>query len=215
MLANQSIPRRRGRPPRSLAASQPTREELLRAGVEILTQKGYTATGIDEILRHAGVPKGSFYHYFSSKQAFGHAIIDAYHQYFLRKLQQHLEDPLVPPLQRIKNFIEDARQGMARHRFTRGCLIGNLGQEMSALPDEFRGQLQQVLGAWEQCLEHCLLEAARQRQIADCNNSKELSRAFWTGWEGAVLRARLEQNNQPLDDFSRLFFAALTPPVHL
>jgi len=64
-------PRRRGRPPKEAAGYSETRESLLQAGVEVLTEKGFSSAGIDEILRRVGVPKGSFYHFFGSKEAFG------------------------------------------------------------------------------------------------------------------------------------------------
>ena len=62
----------RGRPPKQIGGQHQTRTALLRAGVEVLTEKGFTATGIDEILRRVGVPKGSFYHYFGSKLSLIH-----------------------------------------------------------------------------------------------------------------------------------------------
>ena len=73
-----TIPRRRGRPPKELAGYSETRESLLRAGVAVLTEKGFSSTGIEEILRNADVPKGSFYHFFASKEAFGLELIDRY-----------------------------------------------------------------------------------------------------------------------------------------
>lgn len=59
--------RRRGRPPRQRDGLTDARELLMRAGLEVLTEKGFSATGIEEILSRVGVPKGSFYHYFDSK----------------------------------------------------------------------------------------------------------------------------------------------------
>ena len=92
--------RRRGRPPRQRGATADARELLLRAGLEVLTEKGFTATGLDEILRQAQVPKGSFYHCFESKEAFGHALIAAYADYFARKLDRWLLDAATPLAQR-------------------------------------------------------------------------------------------------------------------
>jgi len=69
-----------------------TRESLVRAGLVALTEKGFSATGIDEILKAVGVPKGSFYHYFDSKEAFGAELIDRYGQYFARRLERFFAD---------------------------------------------------------------------------------------------------------------------------
>ena len=88
-----------------------------------------------------------------------------YAAYFARKLDRWLLDDNVPPLQRLSNFVEDAKAGMARHAFRRGCLVGNLGQEISALPPSFRQALENILLDWQARLARCLEEAARQGQL--------------------------------------------------
>ena len=206
----ETIRRRgRGRPPKQIDGQRETRSALLRAGVEVLTEKGFTATGIDEILRRVGVPKGSFYHYFKSKDAFGAELIESYAAYFARKLDRWLLDESVPALTRIANFVADARAGMERHGFRRGCVIGNLGQEMGALPEAYRVQLTAVFADWESRLACCLELALADGAIAATADCDRLARFFWIGWEGAVLRAKLELSPAPLDLFANGFFAAL------
>ncbi|WP_227815529.1 acrylate utilization transcriptional regulator AcuR [Nitrogeniibacter aestuarii] len=190
--------RRRGRPPKRLEDHLETREALVRAGLAVLTEKGFVATGIDEVLRQVGVPKGSFYHWFDSKEAFGLAVIDAYGDYFARKLARAFGDDSMPPLERVGAFVDDAAEGMARFDFRRGCLIGNLGQEMGNLPESFRARLRATFQEWETLLEQCLRLARLRGDIhpqADCGL---LARSFWIGWEGAVLRAKLDRGSDPL-----------------
>ncbi|AKH22359.1 TetR family transcriptional regulator [Sedimenticola thiotaurini] len=186
-----------------------TRAALLRTGVEILTEKGFAATGIEQILRRVGVPKGSFYYYFDSKEAFGLELIDSYAHYFARKLDRWLLDESVPALARIANFVADARAGMERHGFRRGCVIGNLGQEMGALPEVYRTRLQAVFADWESRLARCLEDARNEGTIAATADCVGLARFFWIGWEGAVLRAKLELSATPLEIFADGFFASL------
>ena len=78
--------RRRGRP-RKPPSDQTARQELIRTGLVYLTERGYCAVAVDEILRAAGVPKGSFYYHFQSKEDFGGALIDAYNEFFSSKLR--------------------------------------------------------------------------------------------------------------------------------
>jgi TetR/AcrR family transcriptional regulator, transcriptional repressor for nem operon len=202
-------PRRRGRPPKPTDGPLDTRALLLRAGVEALTIKGFSATGIDEILRTVGVPKGSFYHYFASKEAFGAALIDCYAAYFARKLARHLEDQSRTPLARLLAFISDAQAGMAKFDYQRGCLVGNLGQEMGALPESYRAQLGAVFTDWQERLSNCLRAAQEAGEISALADCAQLSAFFWIGWEGAVLRAKLERNPSALEIFSDVFFAGL------
>lgn len=201
--------RRRGRPPKEAHGNFETREALLRAGVEALTEKGFAATGIDGILRRAGVPKGSFYHYFSSKEAFGAELIDRYGGYFARKLDRFLLDESRPPLARLRAFMADAGEGMARYRYQRGCLIGNLGQEMGALPESYRQRLGQVFADWQARVARCLADARAAGEIPAGADCERLAAFFWIGWEGAVLRAKLEGNAAALDIFAAGFLAAL------
>jgi len=201
--------RRPGRPPKDAAGYSETRESLLRAGVEILTEKGFSSTGIDEILRRVGVPKGSFYHFFASKEVFGAKLVERYAAYFAAKLDRFLLDETVTPLERLRNFTNDARSGMIRHEFKRGCLIGNLGQEMGSLPESFREQLKSVFESWQTRVAVCLEEAKKAGEVGVDADSEKLAIAFWIGWEGSVLRAKLDRNTEPLDLFADFFFTAL------
>lgn len=209
MTDSAPVPRKRGRPRKSAAEHEAAQTRLLRTGVAVLTEKGFSAVGIEEILSAASVPKGSFYAFFDSKEAFGHALIDAYDAYFARKLDRWFLDDSCTPLDRITAFVEDAKAGMARHDFRRGCLVGNLGQEMGTLPESFRAHLRAVFDDWQARTACCLRAAQATGQIgaeADCD---ELAAIFWIGWEGAVLRAKLERRPDPLETFARGFFAML------
>ena len=213
-IAAMEIPspkaRRRGRPPKHAEGGRETRELLLRAGLEALTEKGFAATGIDEVLRRVGVPKGSFYHYFESKEAFGAELIERYGAYFARKLERYLTDESLPPLERLRAFMAEARAGMAKYEYQRGCLIGNLGQEMGALPESFRARLNGVFTDWQARVARCLSEAQVAGEISGLANCNQLAAFFWIGWEGAVLRSKLERNSEALNIFADGFLAGLS-----
>ncbi|APE31811.1 TetR family transcriptional regulator [Halomonas aestuarii] len=186
-----------------------TRAALIRSGTEVLTEQGFVVSGIDGILKRVGVPKGSFYYYFESKEAFGRAVMEHYGAYFAEKLDRHLEDATRSPLARIEAFVADATHGMARHDFRRGCLVGNLGQEASGLPEGFRAWLRATLADWQRRLARCLREAQAAGELdpgADCDR---LAEAFWIGWEGAVMRARLERRASPLETFIMTYMEGL------
>ncbi|MBL8561796.1 MAG: TetR/AcrR family transcriptional regulator [Gemmobacter sp.] len=206
------LPRKRGRPRLDPATPGHAREGLLRAGVALLTEKGFSAVGLEEMLAAAAMPKGSFYRYFPSKEAFGLALIDRYDGYFQRKLRRHLEAAERAPLDRLADFIADARDGMARHGFARGCLVGNLGQEMGVLPESFRARIIAVFAEWEALLARCLAEARLTGQLMG-HDPEALAAFFWIGWEGAVLRAKLERSPAPLDAFAAGFFRLISPSV--
>lgn len=206
-----SPPRRRGRPPRQRVDAADTRELLLRAGLEVLTEKGFAASGIDEILARVGVPKGSFYHYFDSKEAFGLALIERYGEFFARKLDRHLCNAALSPLARMQAFVGDAKASMARYDYRRGCLIGNLGQEMGALPESFRLRLRETFEDWQRRTADCLRDAQDAGELSPALDPHQLATYFWIGWEGAVLRSKLEHSPAPLELFAHFFFAGFHP----
>ncbi|WP_166423585.1 TetR/AcrR family transcriptional regulator [Paraglaciecola sp. 20A4] len=200
---------RRGRPPKVARENSDTKAELIRVGLEHLTEFGFASSGIDTILKKAGVPKGSFYYYFASKEAFGATLIAQYDSYFSRKLDLHLLNEEHSPLLRLSHFVDDAAIGMARHEFKRGCLIGNLGQEVDALPVSFRAQISAVFSNWQHKVERCLEQAKANQEISHTADCKALSEYFWISWEGAVSRAKLVQREQPLRLFLHYFLQTL------
>lgn len=200
---------RRGRPPKDPRVHGDTRETLIRAGLELLTSQGFAATGLDTVLKLAGIPKGSFYHYFDSKEAFGRALMDAYDAYFCAMLDRWLLDGTRPALERLAAFVDNAKTGMARYDYTRGCLVGNLGLEVGILPEDYRIRLEAALQGWQLRVRACLAEAQQEGRIAKDADLDALSAFFWIGWEGAVLRARVVRDAAPLQTFFQCFIAGI------
>ncbi|PBI78799.1 TetR family transcriptional regulator [Ewingella americana] len=196
---------RRGRPPRTEREFTDTREALIRSGLEVITETGYLSAGIDTVIKNIAVPKGSFYHYFKSKQDFGMAVLMAYGSFFAHKLDKFLLNTELPPLQRIDDFVAHAGQAMAKFEFRRGCLVGNLLQESPLLPDDFPQTLKAILGEWEIRIAACLEEARQTGDITSTTQTAQLAQIFWSGWEGAVMRAKLFRSADPLNQFWAYF----------
>ncbi|MCQ8876708.1 TetR/AcrR family transcriptional regulator [Pseudoalteromonas shioyasakiensis] len=209
MQTNQQNPPRRGRPPKVVRSNADTRALLISTGLETLTEFGFSATGIDTILKKVGVPKGSFYHYFKSKDDFGLAVVDAYNDYFIAKLTRYLSQPDVPHLERLINFTQSAAQGMQKYDFNRGCLVGNLNQELNHLPDDFKLRLVQSYQQWEFHVQQCIEGAQQQNLVSQEIDAAQMSEFFWIGWEGAVMRAKLNKSSQPLMLYTEMFLRAL------
>lgn len=200
---------RRGRPPKISRDNRDTKAELIRSGLEQLTESGFASSGIDHILKKVGVPKGSFYHYFASKEVFGLAVIESYANYFAKRLDACLLDESYPPLTRLANYVENSKVGMSRFDFKRGCLVGNLGQEVDLLPESFREVLIDIFFSWQLRVAACLKEAQTQGELSATADCELLAECFWVGWEGAVSRARLVQDTKPLDNYFTHYIVGL------
>ena len=183
-----------------------TGETLVRIGTEFLSEKGFGLTGIDEVLRAANVPKGSFYYYFDSKVDFGLAVIDNYAGIWERKLKRLLENPTVPALQRIDDYIAEGISGLERYAFQRGCLIGTMGQEITTLNDAIRDRLLGVFAHWTTAIAACIAKGQERGEIDASLDVDKVSRFFWLAWEGAVLQAKLQRSTQPIQDFRDVLF---------
>ncbi len=203
----------RGRPPKGGLGFDETREALIRCGMELLTEQGFSSTGIDQILKKVNVPKGSFYHYFENKEAFGYVLIESYSNYFIHKIEKHLLNENQKPLTRLDSFMQDAMNGMQRYDFKRGCLIGNLTQEFGCSHEQFRQKLDDVFKRWIQLVANCLEVAKQHKQINKDADTLQLAEFFWIGWEGAVMHAKLSKNKQPMKLFAEQFFNLLTENI--
>lgn len=193
-----------------------TRQQLLTNGTILLSERGFSAVGIERILRETGVPKGSFYHYFDSKEHFALAVLDHYQQAFRRRLNSTLaarvdpDDPASEALTfdvRLARFVQAGMDGLERHGWRRGCLVAALAIEIESLSPDFRSRLEAVLNEWEQTTAVVLQEAGFARAQAE-----SLSVLFWQAWEGAVLRARLQRSGTPLQAFADHFLRCLAHP---
>ena len=98
---------------------------------------------------------------------------------------------------------------MARHEYRRGCLVGNLGQEAGMLPEGFREALEKIFLDWQKRLSQCFAAAQANGELAKNADCDELAAFFWIGWEGAVLRAKLVGNDEPLNTFIRGYLRGL------
>lgn len=208
-MIKNNTPAKRGRPAKSGRDSNQTKQALLQSGLEYFTEFGFASSGIDQILKKVSVPKGSFYHYFSSKEAFGLAVIDEYSKYFAKKLDRHLLNSEASPLTRIENFANDAKAGMERFHFKRGCLIGNLEQEVSLLPQSYHVQLLNIFDVWQQKMADCLYLAQQEKIISVTHDCQPLANFFWMGWEGAIAKSKLTKDTSPIDIFITTFMSLI------
>jgi len=183
-----------------------TRNLIIQTGADLIGTKGFGATGINGILTVAGVPKGSFYHYFSSKNDFGLAIIDTFAEEYDEKLDQILNDSSRSCVDRLRAYFDTGFDNMTSCDCTRGCLIGNLGQELAGQNEMFRVRLDKVFCTWEKRFEHCIAEAQTAGDIDANIDPSDAASILLSGWEGAILRSKVVKSTDPMERFVRVFF---------
>lgn len=184
------------------------RDDLIRVGRDIVVRQGFNATGLSDILAKAGVPKGSFYYYFESKEDFGLAIIADFADEYQKKLEGIFEDEQSSPLTRLRNYFEVGIQEMEASGCKSGCLMGNLAQEMSAQSEVFRDRINQTFTHWETYIASCLQAAQGSGELNNLSKAKtnDLAKFILSGWQGAMLRAKVIRSTAPLKTFIEILF---------
>jgi TetR/AcrR family transcriptional repressor of nem operon len=154
---------------------------------------------VQDITTAAGVPKGSFYNYFESKEAFANEILEEYWLSIETRIAPVLYDARIKPLKRIARFFKGLSEDNAIRSFSYGCLIGNLSLELSNGSEDTRLKLANLLARWERALAECLREAQERGELSAGRNTDELAAILVEGYEGAVMRSKIEQSGAAFD----------------
>ncbi|EGB14035.1 transcriptional regulator, TetR family [Pseudodesulfovibrio mercurii] len=186
--------------------SEDTRQRILEAGAELVHRQGFNNTGLKDILRAAGVPKGSFYFYFDSKEAFGIEMVNHFGAMFRGIIDAALNDSSLTPLGQLRKIFDGFAAHFAAHGYTRGCPIGNLAQEMSDLSEPFRVRLVQAMDGMSSSLAAILDRAKAQGEIPADTNTRETAIFLVEAWHGAIIRMKVTKDGEPLKLFSRFIF---------
>jgi TetR/AcrR family transcriptional regulator, transcriptional repressor for nem operon len=182
------------------------RERLLEAALDEFHRHGFNGCGVKDITEAAGVPTGSFYNHFVSKEALALETISRYGQ--SRRLDM-LADSTQDPLTRLRAHFEFLREELQRSGFTRGCMFANFGNEMAGHSVAVRAAVEAGLSRWSGAVAAVLREAQESRSLPAGEDVERCGRFLVDAWEGAVIRARVTQSSAPLDDFFAVAFDAL------
>jgi TetR/AcrR family transcriptional regulator, transcriptional repressor for nem operon len=185
------------------------RGRLLQAGLDVVHARGFAASGVKDITDAAGVPKGSFYAYFPSKEAFGAALLDHYWSDIRTRLLPLL-DADGSAEQRITRFFHALADEHEAGDFLLGCLIGNMSLELGGSSEPVRSELVRILDGWNEALTACVRSG--QGDAGDIRNdldAAELASLLVEGWEGAALRGKVARSRAPYDRFEKVTVPAL------
>jgi TetR/AcrR family transcriptional repressor of nem operon len=185
------------------------RSRLLAAGMDLVHARGFAASGVKDITDAAGVPKGSFYAYFPSKEAFAAAILEHY--------WTDIETRLLPILgaegsarERITRFFHALADEHQAGDFLLGCLIGKLSLELGGSSEPVRAELVRILDSWDEALTACVRSG--QDDSGDVRadlDATELAALLVEAWEGAALRGKVSRSRTPYERFEAITIPAL------
>ena len=187
-------------------ARQSMREEIVAAALDQFHTYGFNAAGVKDITDAAGAPKGSFYNHFDSKEAL--AVV-ALQRYGTTRRLAELGDTSVPALDRLRAHFEFLRGENEGRDYTRGCLIGDFGTEISDHSPVIRAAVESSLHAWGDALAGAIADGQRAGSIRSGLDPKIAARFVLNAWEGTLISMRAERSSAAFDDFFEIVFGTL------
>ena len=186
-----------------------TRERILEVGAQAIAEKSFASCGLAEILGRAGVPKGSFYHYFRSKEEFGVALIEKETATYLEVLRPIVGDRRVSPLGRLRAIFERGREECVANGAERQCLVPKLALEISQLSEPVAAAVRSAYAQWTALLAQVVREAQAAGEIGRGQDPDRLASLLVMLWEGATIRMQIDRSSQPVEDFLTFVFGTL------
>ncbi|MBS7661747.1 TetR family transcriptional regulator C-terminal domain-containing protein [Pseudomonas lalucatii] len=178
------------------------RDLILAKGAEVMTRRGYHGAGVQEIVLAAGVPKGSFYHYFASKEDFALQALAQVYQPRLERYALALGNPALSPRQRILGYYAELVQRFARQeKLEYHCFIGSLSFEMAELSPAIGAAVDAILQRSADILQACLEQAQAAGELAADEDCRNLAAFIANAWQGALTRLKVASDTRVLDDF--------------
>ena len=177
------------------AKAEATRDAILSTGEGLILDKGFVGVGLQEILTTCGVPKGSFYHYFPSKEAFGVAVVERYVEHYLAAVDALLVDGGGTARERIRRLAE-AWSGQQGEASAERCLVVKLSAEVSSFSEPMRETLSDGVRRLLRGLADTVATGYAEGSIPERRPAAEVAESLYQAWLGAALLDRLRRDGE-------------------
>ena len=175
--------------------------EILKASIHLMYLKGYNGTSVKDITVAAGIPKGSFYNYFTDKENYAVEAIRYYYTINSDSKFSILEDENLKPLTRIKVFFEQSIMILEENGLKLGCFVGNLSQEMGDVNDNIADATAAFYSKVIEVLEKNLKAAKVSGELKSEITLGILASFIVSAWQGSLLRMKVSRSKTPLLEF--------------
>jgi TetR/AcrR family transcriptional repressor of nem operon len=175
------------------------RENILATGQRIMAGKGFSAVGLNEILTGAGVPKGSFYHYFGSKDAFGEALLESYFDDYLADLDATLARPGLTMAQRLMNYWQAWQETQSFLDCQGKCLAVKLAAEVADLSEAMRLALKRGTSGIVSRLAKAIEAGVAEGSLVIDDDADSTANSLYQLWLGASVMVKIGRTTQPFE----------------
>lgn len=186
-----------------------TRQQILSTAQSIILGKGFAAVGLNEILKTAGVPKGSFYHYFESKEHFGSCLLENYFDQYMFTLDEQLTDKSIPAVDRLVAYFDNWLVSQCSDTTIDKCLVVKLSGEVTDLSETMRLALKKGTQRVIDRIALLVQEAIDNGEISPENDASTLTQELYYTWLGATLITKVNHNPDALHIAMNALYARL------
>lgn len=190
-----------------------TREHLLATGERLCLHRGFTGMGLSELLKTAEVPKGSFYHYFRSKEAFGACMLERHYTCYLATLRQHFTQSPGTQRDRLLSWYEQNLQQFRQCGMISGCLTVKLSAEVCDLSEDMRIALDQGAAQIIALLAESIEQGVAEKSLTTVDDPRALAQVLYALWLGGNLQAKISRSATPLESTLRYMQSLLAVPA--
>lgn len=184
----------------SPTTASPVRETILATGQRIMGAKGFSAVGLNEVLSAAGVPKGSFYHYFASKEAFGEALLEDYFSAYLADMDRIFRQPGQTKAEQLAVYFRAWQDSQSFEDCQGKCLAVKLGAEVADLSEPMRAALQRGTTGITDRLARAIAAGLADGSVATREPPEAVARSLYQLWLGTSIMVKIARTSSPFDD---------------
>lgn len=185
------------------------REQLLKAGFDVVLERGYCGASVRDIVHAAGVPQGSFTNHFANKEAFCLELLDRYYAMVAENIGRTLRNDEAGPLARLEEWLDLQIRFLKKAGMRNGCLIGNFSAEVGEHSEPIRKRLGEIYHEIHRAIVYCLRAAAEAGELQASVDCDELAHFLYAGIHGAILQSKVDRSPVPLKRFKKTFFTVV------
>ena len=175
--------------------------QILDSAAELISERGYTQTSVDDVIKHAGLcGKSHFYHNFKSKEELGYAVLNRQFERFADRGLAVLREPMIDPIERLFLFIDSVVALQAQRGCRGGSSFGTLASELADAHEGFRQRIEMVFERWASQIQSLLWEV--RPQLRDGTDTARLARFIIATLEGAVLMSRVTKEIEVMENIA-------------
>lgn len=182
------------------------KEDILNVGYNVLRKNGYHGVGINQILKESGIPKGSFYNFFESKEDFAQQVVRQYGCSNESWIANYFEQSVSSPVESLKAFYRVVIKMNEDDDYAGGCLVNNMSIEVGGTNDVIAAEADEHFVSWLRVLAGVIEKGQKNGEIIKKFEPMELAEYLHAGFYGALSRSKVTRSKTYLESWLTMTF---------